>query len=302
MRRPLVAIWSVACLLITTAPGCGSVADERAAVEIDRVTAPSPALEASLQAELSAALADSPAFTGGSGRLGGALRMAAWISASDLGGPPRLPGEASPSALFVHVELEVPADLRSQFDVAAISARAAVPGTDPSPAELRTAARTALEVLSQRLALARGDSAAAVALLGSADPELVLMALEWTRDHPNPTLADAVAAQVEHADPQVVLLALEVLANIGEARHAPVVVRRVERAPGLAREGYRTLAVLGGADAVGFLRFAAANEDDPELRREAERALATALADTGERVALRSHGVDLPRVVRGHRQ
>ena len=70
----------------------------------------------------------------------------------------------------------------------------------------------------------------------------------------------------------------------------------------LAREGYATLAVLAGPDAVGFLRFAAANEDDLELQREAERALSAALAGSGERVPSRSHGVDLPRVARGHRQ
>ena len=73
-------------------------------------------------------------------------------------------------------------------------------------------------------------------------------------------------------------------------------------APALAREGYATLAVLAGPDAVGFLRFAAANEDDLELQREAERALSAALAGSGERVPSRSHGVDLPRVARGHRQ
>src|SRR4029079_16911423 len=121
------------------------------------------------------------------------------------------------------------------------------------------------------------------------------------RDHPGVGLADAVAGQLQHEQPQVVLLALEVLAVVGDERQAGAVVRRAERSPGLAREAYRTLAALGGPDAIGFLRFATNNEDEPGLRAEAERALAAALLGPGERVAARPLGVDLPRLARGHR-
>lgn len=295
LRRSIVALSLVAALM-----GCGAGDGGRMVVEVDRVDASSAELRADLQTAVSEALASSAAFTAGSGRLGGALRLGTWVSASDLGGPPR--GGVTPSALFLHVELEVPAALRKHFDVAAITARARLPDTEPGPAALAAAARSALEVLELRLALAGGDAEAAALLLRAEDPELVLLALEWTRDHPSPLLADAVAGQVEHGDPEVVRLALAVLEGIGESRHASTVVRRIERSPALARDGYSALGVLGGPDAVGFLRFAAANEDDPELRREAERALSAALLDSGERVAARPHGVDLPKVARGHRQ
>lgn len=281
---------------------CGVPGPGRAAVAIERVTATSPELEGLVRTAIDEAVAGSPDFTGEGGRLGGALRLVGWVSASDQGGRPQVGGGVVPAALFLYLELEVPAALRRQFDVPAITARAQLDGAVPSAAGLRAAAGAALGVLALRFALAGGDAEAAALLLRSEDPELVLLALEWTRDHPNPLLADAVALQVGHADLQVVKLALEVLAQIGEGRHASAVVRRVERSPALAREGYATLAVLAGPDAVGFLRFAAANEDDLELQREAERALNAALVGTGERVPTRPHGVDLPRVARGHRQ
>ena len=275
---------------------------------IDRAVAGSPERDATLHAAVTAALDRSEEFADTPGRLGGALRLAAWLSASDQSGPAHAAGAAGaaatakPAALFLHVELEVPADLRAQFDVPAITARVALPDLEPGAPTLASAAEVALQVLGHRLGVARGRGEAAVALLGADDPELKLLALEWIRDHPGPGLADAVAGQMEQNDPQVVALALEVLTTIGEERHAAAVVRRAERSPALARAAYQALAVLGGADAVGFLRFAAANEDEPGLRAEAERALSAALAGPGERVAARSHGVDLPRVARGHRQ
>lgn len=280
---------------------CGAPAPERAAVAIDRVTATSPELEALTRTAIGEAVAGSPAFASEGGGLG-ALRLVGWVSASDQGGRPQVGGGGVASALFLYVELEVPSALRRHFDVPAITARARLEGVVPTEAGLRAAATTALEVLALRFALAGGDAEAAASLLRSEDPELVLLALEWTRDHPNPLLADAVAVQVANPGLPVARLALEVLAQIGEGRHASAVVRRVERSSALAREGYATLAVLGGPDAVGFLRFAVANEDDLELQREAERALNVALAGTGERVATGPHGVDLPKVARGHRQ
>jgi len=296
MRRLVAMALGLALNLACGAPGSG-----RAEVTIERVTASSPELEGATRAAIGAAVAGSPDFAGEGAGLG-ALRLVGWVSASDQGGRPQARAGVVPAELFLYLELEVPAPLRRQFDVPAIVARGRLDGVVPSEAGLRSAATAALEVLALRFALAGGDAEAAALLLRSEDPELVLLALEWTRDHPNPLLADAVAVQVGHADLQVVRLALEVLAQIGEGRHASAVVRRVERWPALAREAYATLAVLGGPDAVGFLRFAAANEDDLELQREAERALSAALAGSGERVPTRPHGVDLPKVARGHRQ
>jgi hypothetical protein len=291
MGRSLVAA------LVLFLGACGAREAGRYPVEVDRVAAAGPALTAELRAAVDRGVARSPEFGDATGSLE-ALRLAAWISASDqtnrmhAAAPPRAPGGTE----FVHVELEVPAELRGEFDVAAITARA--PRTD----DLDAAVASALQVLELRLALARGEATAAGTLLGFADPDLSLLALEWIRDHPRAELADAVAGAVEDPSPEVGALALEVLAQVGDARHASAVVRRVERSPGLARPAYAALGRLGGADAVGFLRFAAANEDDPRLREEAERALATALAGATERVAVRPDVVDLPRMVRGHRQ
>lgn len=298
--RRIAALWVVALGLAA----CGVEDGGRAPVLVDRVLAGSPADEAALREAVTAALATGQAFTAATGGLG-ALRLGAWLSPSDQGGAPRVVEEEEaaprPAAMFLHVELEVPARLRSQFDVPTITARVPLPDARPTDAALTSAAAAALAVLELRLELAAGRVEAAVALLQAEDPELRLLALEWARDHPAAGLADAVAVQLEHEQAQVVLLALEVLAALGDERHARAVVRRAERSPGLAREAYRALGALGGPDAVGFLRFATANEDEPSLRAEAERALATALAGPGERVAARPIGVDLPRLARGHR-
>jgi len=297
--RSITLRWVVALGLA----GCGAEDGGRAPVLIDRVLASSAEDEAALREVVSEALGRSREFAATTGGIGGALRLGAWLSPSDQAGPLHAAALAGlpPTAVFLHVELEVPPRLRSQFDVPTITARAEVPMAMLSKPALASAAEMALGVLELRLALAEGQSEAAVALLQTEDPELRLLALEWVGDHPAAGLADAVARQLEHEEPQVVALALEVLAVVGEERHAGAVVRRAERSPGLAREAYRALAALGGPDAVGFLRFATDNEDEPGLRAEAERALATALLAPSERVAARPHGVDLPRVARGHR-
>lgn len=297
--RSITRLWVVALGLA----GCGATEAGRSPVHVERVVASSPEAEAALREAVTAALGQGRAFAVASGGLGGALRLGTWLSSSDQAGPQPSAAEPGlrPATMFLHVELEVPARLRSQFDVATISAQAELPGGVPSAAALANAAETAVGVLALRLELAAGHHEAAAALLQADDPELRLLALEWVRDHPVAGMADAVAGQLEHESPQVVVLALEVLAGIGDERHAGAVVRRAERSPGLAREAYRALAALGGPDAVGYLRFATDNEDEPGLRGEAERALATALLGPGERVAARSLGVDLPRVARGHR-
>ena len=297
--RLMTTVWA----LVSALAGCNPADSGRSPVLIDRVVASSPEDEAALREVVTDALAHSREFAATMGGIGGALRLGAWLSPSDQAGPLHAAalGGLPPTAMYLHVELEVPARLRAQFDVATITARAEVPVAMLSRPALASAAEMALGVLELRLALAEGQSDAAAALLRTEDPELRLLALEWVRDHPGAGLADAVAGQLEHEQPQVVTLALEVLAAVGDERHAGAVVRRAERSPGLASQAYRTLAALGGPDAVGFLRFATDNEDDPGLRAEAERALATALLGPAERVAARPLGVDLPRVARGHR-
>ncbi|MBL9104273.1 MAG: hypothetical protein JNL82_25230 [Myxococcales bacterium] len=278
MRRawiaPVLGLWLVAC-----------GGPPRYEITVDRVVA-GTFDEAGVRTALADAVAASGEFAAGEPH--DALRLHASLVPGD-DGPPRL-----------HLELGVPDDLRGHFDVPAIRASAPVDGT------LASAAAEAVQVLAWRFALARGRTDAAVGLLGAHDPETVLLALEWIRDRPaaadpGPELADAVARRLEQDDPEVVLLALDVLARVGQARHASAVIRRVERWPGLAREAYRTLGALGGADAVGFLQFAAANEDDAALQAEAARSLAAAQGGPSERVAARPSGVDLPRTVRGHR-
>lgn len=273
MRRAL-AVCALALSL-----GCGGGDSARYGVDVDRVVA---ADEPGLRAALATAVAASGELS-----IGGPAPLS--LRASQV---PRDDGDGSQ----LHVELDVPADLHKQFDVPAIRATTRVTTT------IEAAADVAVRTLALRLRLARGHTDAAIGLLGVDDPETILLALEWTRDHPGAALADAVAARVDHDDPEVVILAMEVLALVGEARHASAVIRRVERWPALAREAYRTLGALGGADAVGFLQFAAANEDEAALQKEAERALTAALSGASERVAVRPHGVDLPRMARGHRQ
>jgi len=271
--RHALASWALGLSL-----GCGGADAARYNVDVERVVA---ADEAGLRAALATAVAASDEFAvGGSAPL--ALR-ASQVAGEDPGQPPLL-----------HLELAVPPDLQQQFDVPAIPASAKITST------VEAAAEAAVRTLALRLRLARGHSDAAVGLLGVDDPGTILLALEWIRDHPSSALADAVAARLDHDDPEVVILALDVLALVGDARHASAVIRRVERWPALAREAYRTLGALGGADAVGFLQFAAANEDEAALQKEAARALTAALSGTSDRVAVRPHGVDLPR--RGHRQ
>ena len=146
LRRPIAAIW-LSGLLAVGSLACGPGDGGRTVVEIDRVDASSPALRAELQSAVGTALTDSLVFATGPGRLGGALRLAAWVSASDLGGPPQRGTGVVPSALFLHLELEVPAELRKHFDVAAITARARLAELEPGPESLMAAARSALEVL-----------------------------------------------------------------------------------------------------------------------------------------------------------
>ena len=207
-------------------------------------------------------------------------------------------------AWVVRVEIEVPPDLQKDFAVHTIGAAAtAGTGAMPSPEALAQATARAVRGLEAQCRLARGDAAAFAELLASDEPEQLLVALRYVRDREDRGRLAALLPLLRHADPRVRIEALDVIGALGSNEHAAAIVREVRLLdPGAAREAYRALARLGGPDAIGFLRFAADNEDDSSLRVEAERALSSALAGRGASVADGPRGVDLPKVARGHRQ
>lgn len=204
----------------------------------------------------------------------------------------------------VRVEIEVPPDLQKSFAVHTIGAAAtAGTGAMPTPEALHQATARAVRGLEAQCRLARGDVAAFAELLASDEPEQLLVALRYVRDREDRARLEPILPLLRHADPRVRIEALDVIGALGSDEHAAAIVREVRLLdPGAAREAYRALSRLGGPDAIGFLRFAADNEDDASLRVEAERALSSALAGRGASVADAPRGVDLPKIARGHRQ
>lgn len=233
------------------------------------------------------------------------------IFAPDRAAGPGIRGEASltregpDDAWVVRVGVEVPPDLRPHFVVPAITA-AATAGTGasrPTDDVLLAATRRAVGGLEAQCRLARGDLAGLDRLLDSGEPQQILVALRYISDRHARDQANRVLPLLRSDDPRVRTAALEALGTVGTWDHAAAIVHEAHRLdPGATREAYRALARLGGPDAVGFLRFAAANEDDPELRGEAERALSSALAGKSASAAEGPRGVDLSKIARGHRQ
>lgn len=279
MRRVLAA------LVIVGLVGCGEQA-ERYPVQVEALGG---AAEVEVARALRAAFAESELFAP-EGR-----------SALQAGAVLVQEGEA----WLVRVEVEVPPALQRAFAVHTIAA-AATAGTGAAPPaeqELLRATREAVRGLEAQCRLARGDAAAFATLLASDEPEQLLVAARYVRDREDRTLVERLIPLLRHADPRVRIEALDVIGALGTNEHAAAIVREVRLLdPGAAREAYRALARLGGPDAIGFLRFAADNEDDASLRAEAERALSSALAGRGASVADGLRGVDLPKVARGHRQ
>jgi hypothetical protein len=197
--------------------------------------------------------------------------------------------------LFVH--FEAPAGLRKVFP-SGLGVPVSLERTDQTivlERDLELAAQKAAIVLEAQLALGRNDPGALQRLLGSEDPELVLLGLGWVHDHPDPKAADAVAALLEHEDDRVSLLAIECLGMIGGPRHAEALVRSVRLGDtAQAHRTYEALASLGGPRAREFLEFAARNEDDPRLAAAAIRAL--------EQILDESSGPQPGNVRRGHRK
>ncbi|MCA9713832.1 MAG: HEAT repeat domain-containing protein [Myxococcales bacterium] len=233
-----------------------------------------------------------------------ALGMQVWFSEHDAGDP--LLSTQSARDLLLVVELEAPPALRRTIGESRVSARVLLE-RDPGPGlpaledDVLLAAQRAFEVVGARLALARGDAGVVEQLLEDEDPELLLLALEWIRDRRPEIHTDAVVKLLAHPDPRVSRLAVESLGVVGESRHAREIVKHMQLGdPDHTREVYRTLAVLGGEEAIRFLEFAADNEDDPVLRREAERAYLAA-RQVSEPASYEDARVP-KRFARGHRQ
>jgi hypothetical protein len=147
-------------------------------------------------------------------------------------------------------------------------------GTLDAAADVPVALGRGVAVLDAKLQLVRGGEVDARRLLGSSDPEIVVLALEQILRQRWRGAADEVATLLEHDDPRVVMAAVECLGIVGTPEHTAVLVRQVRLADAdQARRLYDALASLGGAQARGFLEFAARNEDDPALADVAARAL-----------------------------
>lgn len=165
--------------------------------------------------------------------------------------------------------------------------------------DLPSAVTEAVTVLDAKVSMVRGPSTELATLLDSPEPEVIKLGLSEIARRRRRDLGDRVAALVSHEDESVAMLAVECLGVIGGPQHAARLVRDVPLADrAYANRLYEALANLGGAQARGFLEFAARNEEDPELATLAERALER--LDAGVTRAPRPTA--LPSIGRGHRQ
>lgn len=203
--------------------------------------------------------------------------------------------------LMVRLSVETPEALAGELgpeglDVTVLLEREA--GEADLSTDLQLAADRVAAVLQARLDLARRSEGAIAALLSSGNTDLVVLTLEWIRDHPRDAhargSADLVAELIKHPEDRVGLLAIETIGAIGGPEHVPALLERIQLAdPHQVNRAYDALARLGGPEAEGFLKFAARNEDEPDRRAAAERALRE-VGDRGpvqadERAAHRGH-------------
>jgi hypothetical protein len=183
--------------------------------------------------------------------------------------------------LLVRLAIETPRDLVDQLGDEGLDATVLLErssGDVELADDLQLAADRLARILQARTDLARRSPGVVVTLLDDPDPQLVGLALEWLRDHPDDGpaigLPERVAELINHPDADVRLLAIETIGAIGGPEHVDVLLDRIELndASQVART-YEALARLGGAEARSFLEFAVRNEDEPERREAAERAL-----------------------------
>lgn len=205
-------------------------------------------------------------------------------------------------AVELSVRVEAPADLRRELGDDALEATVSLdrPRTEGQHEDVGVALGLALNVLEARLLLASGDDAALGRLLGSSDPALQVLAMEWVRDRRMTEHLDGCVQQLGAVESEVASMAVECVAAVGDERQVPVLLEHLRLAdPGHTQRVYEALAELGGDKALDFLKFAARNEDDPDRRKTARDALVRLEA---------GGGVAAPRVARirpaprGHRR
>ena len=214
------------------------------------------------------------------------------------------PADGGAREIYLQAQIDVPTESRPllgpQIHATVLLERS---GGDVSlDDDVTLAAERAFAILDTRLALARGDVGVVRSLLAADDPELVLLALEWIRERAPAELVADVGALLTHPDERVAALAVECLGYSGDRGQVAAIIREARpRSRTHTLEVYRALARLRGPEALGYLRFAAANEDDSILQEEAERSLRLALTGIPAEPRATPGGPE-PRLARGHRQ
>jgi len=217
---------------------------------------------------------------------------AVWFSAEGPALPAdvryaRLAATDGTAVLRVELEVEVPAAVHNEVapDLSATVELTRIDGTIEVSRDLPVAIERTVAILDARMTLARGDDAARAALLLDTDPEIVVLTVNWIQTHRQRALADAVAPLAASSVDAVALAAIDCIGAVGGPEHAAQLVRHPKVADRAhANRLYDTLANLGGEHAIGFLEFAARNEEDPEMAGLAAHALVRARAQRGETV------------------
>lgn len=203
-----------------------------------------------------------------------------------------------PVTVEVLVRLRAPETVSGAFADGVVEAHVVWPLRDgETPTEgLVAASDRAAAAIRARLRLAYGEPGVVRELLGASDIQLIVIGLEWIRRTRDATHIDRVATLIGHVDANVSATAVEIVGEIGDVRHAPLLIQHVRLAdPGHTHRTYEALARVGGDQAEGFLRFAARNEDEPERQAAARLALDKLMRST-DPAKTRS------RSLRGHRQ
>jgi hypothetical protein len=182
--------------------------------------------------------------------------------------------------LMVRLHVQPPEQLAARLgpeglDVTVLLEREA--GEADLASDLQLATDRLTTILQARTDLALGTPGTVERLLDSSDPDLMILGLQWIREHRDPelsTTADRVAELINHHDEDVGLLALDTIGQIGGPQHVSAVIERIELTNTTqVSRAYDAIAELGGPEAEGFLQFAARNEDEPDRRAAAQRAL-----------------------------
>jgi hypothetical protein len=266
----------LACSLIA-ALGCSAGDDEPWKVRVDTVLAratsesvPEPRVRAALAKAWQRTPMFAPATRGEDEEGSLEADLGYWEVVDDDGA----------RQLVVSIQVETPEPLRTRPSATEhIEATVLLErdGAESLEQDLNLALARAVIVIDARTRLVHGSAEQLQVLLGGDDPDLAALALEWVRDGGQTRHLQDVLRLLDHPDERVFLAAVEALGAVGGPQHAATLIERVQlQDPAHAQRTYEALAALGGPDAVGFLRFAAQNEDDPARRRAARSALRSA--------------------------